>query len=92
VVTAEHPADTQNHIQSHGHTECFLRVERDLFHRLGQELDESLSVLFWITRGDAVNVGAMLEGLGGFGSLLLDPVVRENVDECDEVDLLDRGI
>ena len=57
----------------------------------GDEVEEAFSVLLRLHRADAVDARAVLDRLGHLGRLLLDTVVREYIDERQEVDLPSRG-
>ena len=52
-----------------------------------EKVEEPGRVLIRLHRGDAVDGAAVLDRLGHLGRLLLDAVVREDVDQREEVDL-----
>ena len=63
-----------------------------LFDDFGHELEETTSVLLGFNGRNAVHVRSILDRFGCFGRLLLDAVVREDVDQCQEVDLSPRTV
>ena len=57
------------------------------FDGVGNEIEKSCGVLLRVDRRNSVHARAVLDGLGHLGRLLLDPVVRQDVHQSQEVDL-----